>query len=186
MLPAEKEAIIQKELELVDVYISNLEHTSGWRLPTLALLAGDVRKTIRKCTALFGYTGQWWRDIALYLTTLIPLAIPINLALGATIFTSLATTINQALSVVEMESRMIKKTIEVPFFWIFTRKINVSENTPVLVTHPPEAWVAPAITTAILVFAILITSYTMKYLWLFETKYRASQIRKLMEERRYE
>jgi hypothetical protein len=179
MSPDEKNAIIQRELMLVDIYISNLRNISGWRLPTIAVLAADARKSLRKTAALIGYTGQWWRDVGLYLATLLPIAIPVNLALGATIFTSIATSINSALSVVEMESRVIQKTIEVPFLWFFTKREVISETIQIPVIRTPDVWIAPAITTAVLAITILITSWALKYLWTYELQYRTARTRKL-------
>ena len=170
---SDKDAIVRKELKLVEVYLTNMRTTSAWRLPTIAALAHDSRGSLRKATALVGYTGQWWRDIWLYFATCLPLLIPINLAFGATIFAAVVTFISGTLSVVTMEPRVVT----VPFLIFF----ETSKTVMVPVVHAPHWIISQGGASLIILGALLCSSALLKFVWLREIDIRRRRVEQLWE-----
>ena len=78
MDPELRDQLLVKELHYVEVYLGNLEATAWWRFASVATLAKDAGASLRKCSALIGYTGEWWRDLWLYAASVIPVLVPIN------------------------------------------------------------------------------------------------------------
>lgn len=172
MIAAEEDALIRKELHLVDVYLDNLEMTPGWRLPTLSMLARDARSSLRKVSALTGYRGQRWRDIFLYIAAFLPFLVPINLALAATIFASLDTGINKILSTVTMEPRVVQTTIRVPYWFFFWTSKTIEETVMVPVIKYPHWIISRSIAVFMVLISILSASWLLKQLWIREIKFR--------------
>ena len=170
--PTEKDAIVRKELKLVEVYLDNMRSTSAWRLFTVVDFARDSRSSLRKASALVGYTGQWWRDIWLYFATIL-LFVPVNLAFGAAIFAGLVTFVSGALSVVTMEP----KVVEVPFLLIF--KMTKTILAPVV--RAPHWIISNGSASLIILAALLCSSALLKSFWLREIDIRRRRIEHLWD-----
>ena len=171
--PTEKDAIVRKELKLVEVYLDNMRSTSAWHLHTVMGFARDSRSSLRKASALVGYTGQWWRDIWLYFATILPLFVPVNVLFGATIFTGLVAFVTGALSVVTMEPRVV----EVPFLLIF----KMTKTILVPVVHAPHWIISNGGASLIILAALLCSSVLLKSFWLREIDIRRRRIEHLWD-----
>lgn len=179
MFDSEKDAFIRKELQLVDIYLVNLQKNPGWRVHTSAIHAGDARSSLRKVAAIIGFTGEWWRDLLIYMATLLPIAIPTNFALAGTIFTILDSFINDALSFVTMEPKVIQTTIKVPYWFFFSKFKVVEETMLVPVIHTPHWAISPIIATLMVLASLLASSWLLKRIWIHEIRYRKRQMERV-------
>ena len=171
-----RDQLLEKELLYVDLYLTNLQAMPAWRLFATASLARDARNSLRKCGALIGYTGEWWRDAGLYLASSLPLLLPINFAIPTILFGGLVAVRANALSTEVMRPVVIEKTVEVPFLYFFSIKKKVSETVMV-----PEVQALPWIVSNGLAFAVLfcgllLSALLLKYLWLREIRYRRERL----------
>lgn len=172
MIAAEKDALIRKELHLVDDYIDSLQRIPGWQLSKLATSAQVARSSLAKVSALTGYNGELWRDLLLYIATLLPLLIPMNLALAATIFASLDSSINKILSTITMEPRVVQTTIRVKYWFFFWTTKTIEETVMVPVINYPH-WMIPRIIAVLMVLlSLLAASWLLKKLWIREIMFR--------------
>lgn len=184
MDPELRDQLLAKELQYVEVYLGNLEATAWWRFASVASLAKDAGASLRKCSALISYTGEWWRDLWLYLASIVPVLIPINLTVGIALFSGLMATLSSALTTVEHQSVVSMKTIEVPFLWIFTKKVQVPETVMVSVPQPPDQALVVSLAITILIGGMLLSAVVLKRVWIYEIRYRRQRLERLWRKAR--
>jgi len=171
-----RDQLLAKEVQYVEILLSHLQATPAWRLFATASLARDARSSLRKCAALIGYTGEWWRDVWLYLASALPLFLPLNLAFGAVLFASLVGVIASALTTVKTRTVVIEKTVEVPFLYFFSIKKTVSEEVSVPDLQPPHWLLSNGLACAVILIGLLLMASFFKYLWLYEVRYRRDRL----------
>jgi hypothetical protein len=95
-----------------------------------------------------------------------------NLALAATIFASLDSSINKILSTITMEPRVVQTTIRVKYWFFFWTTKTIEETVMVPVINYPH-WMIPRIIAVLMVLlSLLAASWLLKKLWIREIRFR--------------
>jgi hypothetical protein len=102
----------------------------------------------------------------------LPWFIPTTIVLIPGLFTALIAFVSGALSVVKREPKIIQKTVEIPFLWIFKTTTTISETVLVPVIHAPSFKISAAVSIIIILIATMMISAIIKIVFLYELNYR--------------
>jgi len=163
---------VEKELANSDKYRENLERVAFWRFAAVTKNGRYCRESLDKAFALSGHTGNPLFDFWVYLVQALPWFIPATFVLIPSLFAALIGIASATLSIVKMEPRIIQKTIEVPFLWVFSTTKTISETVMVPVVHAPDIKVATAVVVGLIIGGLMILSGILKKAFLFELAYR--------------
>jgi hypothetical protein len=163
---------VEKELANSDKFRENLQRVSFWRFAAVIKNGRYCRESLDKAFALSGHTGNPIFDLWVYLVQALPWFVPATFVLIPGMFAALIGVISSTLSIVTMEPRIIQKTIEVPFLWVFTTTKVITQTVTVPVVHAPDIKIATAVAVSVIVGGIMILSGILKWAFLFELAYR--------------